>query len=120
METGAAVDGHALQPIRALERANRVRVARADLKQRVAAGELLAAEVVLACPWMVASMPLAKLLICQPQWGRTRSRTFLKSVGLGESKLVGGLTERQRVAIAVMLSTKSGRQPSKSLKSASQ
>lgn len=108
METGAAANGHAPQHMRALEHANRVRAARADLKRRVAAGEVHAAEVVLAHPWMVESMPLAELLICQRSWGHTRCRTFLKSVGLGESKTLGGLTERQRIAVAVVLSTNPG------------
>jgi hypothetical protein len=94
--------------MRALAHANRVRVARADVKRRVAAGEFHAAEVVLAHPRMVESMPLAELLICQPSWGTTRSRTFLESVGLTESKTLGDLTERQRVAVAVALSTKRG------------
>jgi hypothetical protein len=109
MEIGAAANGHAPQHMRALEHANRVRAARADLKRRVAAGEVHAADVVLAHPWMVESMPLAELLICQRSWGQTRCRTFLKSVGLGESKTLGCLTERQRIAIAVVLSTNPGR-----------
>jgi hypothetical protein len=85
-----------------------MRIACADLKRRVAAGELPAGEVVLACPWIVRSMSVAELLVCQPWWEWTRCRTFLTSIGLDESKLLGGLTERQRVALAVVLSRKAG------------
>jgi hypothetical protein len=115
METSAGIAGHAPQCMQALEHANRVRIARADLKRRVAARELDAAEVVLACPWMVESMPLAELLISQSRWGRTRCRTFLKSVALAESKTLGSLTERQRVTLAAVLSANRSGQPSRSL-----
>jgi hypothetical protein len=53
-------------------------------------------------------MPVAELLVWQPRWGWTRCRTFLESIGLDDSKLLGGLTERQRVALAVVLSRKTG------------
>jgi hypothetical protein len=112
MKTVAGADGHGPQHRRAPEHASRVRVACADVKRRVAAGEFHAAEVVLVHPWMVESMPLAELLICQPSWGHARCRTFLESVGLDESMTLGGLTERQRVAVAAVLSTKPGRRSS--------
>ena len=118
METSAGVAGNTPRYMLALEHANRVRVARAALKQRVAAGDLEAAEVVLACPWMVQRMPVADLLICQPKWGRVRSLTFLKSVAIAESKTLGSLTERQRVLLAAHLSAKPRGQPSRSLSSA--
>jgi hypothetical protein len=51
-------------------------------------------------------MPLAELLICQPPWGPTRCRTFLGSLGLDDSKTLGVLTNRQRIAVTVALSTK--------------
>ena len=37
--------------MQALARANEVRLARAELKRRVAEGEITAAEVILECPW---------------------------------------------------------------------
>ena len=76
------------------------------LKRRVASGELNAGEVVLAHPWLVESMPLAELLICQPSWGDRRCRTFLEHLGLDDAKTLGALTDRQRIAVAVALSTK--------------
>jgi hypothetical protein len=106
MHVDAARVGNAPQHMQALDRANRVRVARADLKRRVAAGELDAGEIVLACPWMVESMALGELLISQARWGRMRCREFVRTVGLTESKTIGSLTERQRVTLAAVLSTK--------------
>lgn len=46
------------QYMRALERANQVRLARAELKRRVAIGELDVSEVILECPWRQRAWPL--------------------------------------------------------------
>jgi hypothetical protein len=94
------------QHMLALERANRVRLARASLKRMVAAGRVDAAEVVLSCPWEVESMSVSELLMSQKRWGRTRCRKFLQSIGLLESKTVGSLTQRQRLTLAALLSAK--------------
>ncbi len=94
------------QHMLALERANRVRLARAALKRKIAAGRVEAAEVVLSCPWEVESMTVSELLMSQKRWGRTRCRKFLQSISLLESKTVGSLTERQRVTLAALLTTK--------------
>jgi hypothetical protein len=44
------------QHLQALERANAVRLARADLKRRIAVGNVSAAEVILRSPWEAESM----------------------------------------------------------------
>lgn len=93
------------QHLRALQRANEVRLARAELKRRVAEGELTASEVVLSSPWEAESMAIADLLMSQRRWGRTRCRRFLAQVPLSETKTIGSLTERQRVAVAAQLGT---------------
>jgi hypothetical protein len=96
------------QHLRALQHANRVRLARAELKRNVAAEELLAAEVVLNCPWEAASMEIADLLMSQRRWGRARCRRLLLSLGLPENKQIGTLTVRQREALAAVLTAKVG------------
>jgi hypothetical protein len=95
------------QHMLALERANRVRLARAALKRKVAAGEVDVAEVVLTCPWETQSMSVSELLMSQKRWGRTRCRKFLMSIGLSETKTIASLTERQRVTLAALLTSKS-------------
>jgi hypothetical protein len=90
----------------ALERANRVRLARAALKRRIASGDLDASEIVLACPWEVESMSISELLMSQKRWGRTRCRKFLQSIGMTENKAIATLTERQRVTLAALLTAK--------------
>ena len=88
------------QHMRALEQANRVRLARAELKRKVAEGEITAAEVVLACPWEAESMAIADLLASQHRWGKTRCRRFLATVPMSETKTIGSMTDRQRRELA--------------------
>jgi hypothetical protein len=91
------------QYMRALERANKVRLARADLKRGVALGEIDVAQVILSCPWEAHSMAVADLLMSQRRWGQTRCRKFLLSIPMSENKTIGSMTERQRRTLAAML-----------------
>jgi hypothetical protein len=103
-----AMTGAGPQHLKALERANRVRLARAAMKRQVASGERSAAEVIMASPWEARSMSVSELLMSQRRWGRTRCRRILLSLGLPENKQIGTMTERQRTALAAMLSAKVG------------
>ncbi|HEY3186810.1 MAG TPA: hypothetical protein VGJ70_05020 [Solirubrobacteraceae bacterium] len=91
------------QHMQALQRANAVRLARAELKRRVAEGELSAAEVILDSPWEAESMTVSELLTSQRRWGHTRCRKFLQAVPMTEHKTIGSMTERQRIALAGQL-----------------
>src|SRR5437868_12202545 len=94
------------QHLQALQLANRVRLARAELKRRVAGGEVSAAEVIVECPWEAASMGISDLLMSQRRWGRARCRRLVVSLGLPENKQIGTLTVRQRRALAAVLMAK--------------
>lgn len=89
--------------MRALQRANEVRLARAELKRRVACDQISAAEVVLDAPWQAQSMTISDLLMSQRRWGRTRCRKFLATIPMSENKTLGSMTERQRRTLAAML-----------------
>lgn len=91
------------QHMQALQRANEVRLARAELKRKVGEGTITVAEVILACPWEAASMTIAELLTSQRRWGTTRCGKFLAHIGLPEAKTVGSMTERQRGLLAAMI-----------------
>ena len=93
------------QYMRALERANQVRLARAELKRRVALGATDAAEVILDCPWEAESMAVGDLLMSQRRWGQTRCRKFLSQIPMSEKKTIGSMTERQRRTLAAMLTS---------------
>src|SRR3712207_702317 len=93
------------QPMRALSRANEVRLARATLKRRVATGEISAGDVILESPWEARSMSVADLLMSQRRWGHQRCRRVLAQIPVSETKTIGSLTERQRQALAALLGT---------------
>jgi hypothetical protein len=93
------------QYMRALERANQVRLARASLKRRVALGETCVAAVILDCPWEADSMAVGDLLMSQRRWGQTRCRKFLAQLPMSEKKTVGSMTDRQRRSLAAMLTS---------------
>ena len=103
-DTASASGGD--QHLRALERANEVRLARAELKRQIASEEISASQVIVDCPWEAASMSISDLLMCQRRWGRARCRRLLVSLGVPENKQIGTLTQRQRSALAAVLSTK--------------
>jgi hypothetical protein len=109
MGTSATMGAGQEQHLRALEYANRVRLARARLKRKVAAGELTASEVILSCPWQAHTMKISDLLMSQKRWGRTRCRRLLLSHSVPENKEVGKLTERQRLALSAVLEAKAVR-----------
>jgi len=97
---GVAANSRSMQ---ALQRANHIRRARSLLKRRVADGQLAPADVILTCPSDVVTMPIAQLLASQPGWGDARARALLAQIDLREDKSIGSLTDRQRQALASLL-----------------
>lgn len=91
------------QHMRALAEANRVRLARAELKREIADGSRTVAAVVLGCPWESESMTIGDLLMAQHRWGRTRCRRTLAEVPMLETKTIGSMTDRQRRQLAAHL-----------------
>ena|ERR1039458_9343596 len=91
------------QRLRALERANEVRLARATLKRSIALGHVSAADVLLTCPREADSWPIGELLMSQRRWGTTRCRKFLSRNQIVETKPIGTLTERQQRILAAAL-----------------
>jgi hypothetical protein len=108
MNASATIAPGRPQHLRALARANEVRLARADLKRRVADGEVCAAEVILDARWEVETMTVLELLMSQHRWGLTRCRKFLQCIPMSENKTIGTMTVRQRHAVADKLRTSVG------------
>jgi hypothetical protein len=98
------------QRLRALERANEIRLARAGLKRHIADGHVSAAEVILSPPHAAMSWAIGDLLISQRRWGRMRCRKFLLRNQINENKMIGALTDRQRRLLADQLSSRAGRE----------
>jgi len=95
----ALLDAGQDQHLRALQHANRVRLARAGMKRLIAAGDLAVADVVLSCPWQAYSMEVGDLLMSQKRWGLARCRRQLVSIGVPVNMTMVTLTERQRRAL---------------------
>jgi hypothetical protein len=91
------------QRLRALSRANKIRLERAVLKRRIAAGEVSAAEVILNPPQSAETWSVGDLLMSQRRWGTTRCRRFLARNSIVETKHIGTLTERQKKLLAESL-----------------
>ena len=93
---GTATVESSAQHMRALEEANRVRLARSNLKRRVGRGEVTVDRVIEDCPWEARTMAIAELLRSQHRWGGARCRRFLNTAQIPERKPIGALTPRQR------------------------
>jgi hypothetical protein len=91
------------QRLDALERANEIRRARAELKRRIQVGERSAADVILDCPPEASRWPVEDLLASQSGWGKATARKFLAHNGIREIKPVGELTVRQQRLLATQL-----------------
>jgi len=106
----ADADASPQQRLLALDRANHVRTARAALKRRLRAGEVAAAETILRSSRDTDTMTVGELLLSQRGWGPRRSSNMLRSVSLSEGKTLGSLTERQRVMLAAVLSSRENKE----------
>lgn len=99
MEATAAaapvLGNHPPQHMRALKRANEVRLGHSALKRDIHAGRVTVADA-LADPRVGGSITLADLLKAQRRWGTTRARKFLQRISIPENKRVDSLTARQR------------------------
>jgi hypothetical protein len=103
MHDATATIAPAPQHMQALQRANEVRLARAELKRRIGSGAMTVSEVILICPPEAGSMPIGELLMSQRRWGAARCRRFLEDIGMPETKSVASMTERQRRVLAAMV-----------------
>ena len=91
------------QHMQALQHANKVRLARAELKRKIGSGVLTVGEVILTCPWEAESMTIAELLTSQSRWGTTRASKFLATIGMPETKTLVSMTDRQRRLLAALV-----------------
>jgi hypothetical protein len=107
--TSAAARG--AQRLQALQRANQVRIARAAVKQLIAAGEMSVIEAIVSESPEIERMAVIELLLSQRSWGYARCRGLLREVPLSESKTVGSMTERQRTVLSALLADQTQPRP---------
>jgi hypothetical protein len=94
-----------LRPLRlaALQLANDARSGRAELKRQIASGAVRVSDVLVDPPPVAAGISVAALLVSQRGWGRIKSRRFLSSNDVGETRKLGELSQRQRELLAAEL-----------------
>lgn len=88
------------QHLRALTRANEVRLARSEVKRRLRDGEV-GLEEAIADPCMQTAT-VFDLLTARRRWGRRRALRVLGQVPVRETKEVGSLTDRQRAELLLL------------------
>lgn len=79
-----------------LRRANEVRIARSELKQRLKRGEITALEVLReATPFWLEQMTVEDLLMAQRKFQRRVLNRLLRRSALNSGSTIGGLSRRQ-------------------------
>ncbi|HHY69830.1 MAG TPA: integration host factor, actinobacterial type [Bacillota bacterium] len=83
----------------ALEKAQDMRRARADLRAQLKKGEVTLEEVLNRDDPVVARMKVSYLLQSMPRVGKVKAEKIMKEIGINESRRVQGLGKRQRQAL---------------------
>lgn len=94
-----------LRPLRlaALELANDARSGRAELKRQIAAGTVRICDVLVDPPPGATGISVAALLLSQRGWGSIKTRRFLSSNDVSETRKLGELSQRRRELLAAEL-----------------
>jgi hypothetical protein len=87
----------------ALERANRIRTARAQLKRDLKAGKVSIHQLLLQPPAYLETAKVFDMLLAVPKYGRVKANKVLVQCRISPSKTIGGLSERQRTELVSML-----------------
>jgi hypothetical protein len=104
--TPAQLPARSLEPrMSALEKANRIRTRRAQLKRDVHAKRVEVVPLVLDPPEWAETMKVWDLLISIPKYGRVKVNRIMVRRHISPSKTLGGLSERQRAELAGFLSS---------------
>ena len=84
------------QRMEALQRANDVRVRRAQLKRDLKAGRTSIHDLLLNPPDYLETAKVFDMLLAVPKYGRVKVNKILVTCRISPSKTIGGLSERQR------------------------
>src|SRR3954453_1826243 len=92
----AAPERSLVQRMEALERANKVRTRRAQLKRDLKAGRSSIHDLLLEPPEYVETAKVFDMLLAVPKYGRVKVNKVLVQCRISPSKTIGGLSQRQR------------------------
>jgi hypothetical protein len=87
------------QRMEALQRANDIRVRRAQLKRDLKDGQVHIESILLDPPEYVSTAKVFDMLMAVPKFGRVKAARLLNQCRISQSKTVGGLSERQRAEL---------------------
>ena len=87
----------------ALERANRIRGYRAQMKKAIKAGQQDPLQVLASPPPEVETMKVYDLIVAKPKVGPVKAKVVLNRARVSPAKTLGGLSVRQRGEIAALL-----------------
>ncbi len=89
--------------MRALEMANEIRTRRAQLKRDLKAGKTKIDTLLLDPPEWLGSAKVFDIILAVPKYGRVKVNRILNHCRISPSKTIGGLSERQRAELVVLL-----------------
>ncbi len=89
--------------MKALNKANEIRTARAQLKRDLKAGKMQIQKLLLDPPEYVLSAKAFDMILAVPKYGRVKANKILSQCRISPSKTIGGLSERQRTELVHML-----------------
>jgi hypothetical protein len=87
----------------ALQRANDIRSARAQLKRDLKAGRQPIDELLLKPPEFLETAKVFDLLLAVPKYGRVKVNKILSQCRISPSKTIGGLSQRQRAELVDLM-----------------
>lgn len=91
------------QRMSALDRANKIRTYRADLKRDIKAGRENVIHMLLDPPENIETMKIFNLMLSVPKMGRVKVDKLLRQCRISPSKTIGGMSERQRNELVLIL-----------------
>lgn len=92
-----------IQRMDALERANKIRTKRAQLKRDLKAGRASIRDILLEPPEWLETGKVFDFLLAVPKYGRVKVNKILVQCRISPSKTIGGLSQRQRTELVSML-----------------
>lgn len=91
------------QRLDALRVANDIRIRRARLKEDIGEGRQSPVEVLVRPPDFTSTMKVFDFLTAIPKIGRVKANKFLSRTQTSASKTLGGISDRQRRELSVLL-----------------
>ncbi|MGD0196430.1 MAG: integration host factor, actinobacterial type [Solirubrobacteraceae bacterium] len=92
------------QRLDALARANEIRSQRAQLKRDLKAGRVSIQQLLAKPPTYLETAKVSDMLLAVPKYGRVKVNKILHACRISPSKTIGGLSERQRAELVLLLS----------------